>query len=521
MNKYIWRTSLVWLLLIGSAAGVFFYRSRVKPNAKSEAHEPEPIAVGPAVGSKNTVTDEQRAVDVPLVPIQLTPERMQSIGVKTGTVEYQQLSDEIRATGTVAIDETRVSYVQIRFPGYVREVFANATFLQVHKGQPLFTVYSPDLVQTQREFLLAEQNEKAMEGSGVEGVASGSASLVHAAEERLRQWNFPESDIEKLRKTGKATTEIAINSPVSGYITERNALPNLYAEPSTRLYTIADLSRVWIDAQVFQDAIGRVRPGEAAEITLDAYPGQLLRGTVQAILPQVDAATRTVAVRLAVANPGLRLKPGMYVNVALKANAGRQLVVPASAVLESGLRHVAFLDQGDGRIEPKEVQLGMRVGDMVVVTGGLQVHQKIVTSANFLIDSESQIQSAAGAPEAAPPATSSQSSSKAATQVKVSFSTHPDPPSKGPNKIDVTVTEANGTPCAGADVSAVFFMAAMPAMGMPASRVTAHLNETRAGNYSGTATLDSGGTWQLTITVKRNGQVIAVKSATIAAAGGM
>jgi RND family efflux transporter MFP subunit len=521
MNKYIWRTSLVWLLLIASAAGVFFYRSRVKTNAQPQSHEPEPVAVGPAVGANAAATDAQPAVDVSLVPIQLTPERMQSIGVKTGTVEYQQLNDEIRATGTVAIDETRVSYVQIRFPGYIRDVYANATFMQVHKGQPLLTVYSPDLVQTQREFLLAQQNEKAMEGSGVEGVASGTISLVHAAEERLRQWNVSESDIDKLRKTGKTTTETTVNSPVSGYITERNALPNLYAEPSTRLYTIADLSRVWIDAQVFQNDIGRVRPGEPADITMDAYPGQVLHGAVQAILPQVDTATRTIAVRLEVANPGTRLKPGMYVNVALKAKMGKQLVVPSSAVLESGLRHIAFLDKGDGRIEPKEVQLGTRVGDMVVVTSGLEAHQRIVTSANFLIDSESQIQSAAGATEAVPVATPTQTASNTAAQLKVSFGTHPDPPSKGSNTIEVSVTEAKGAPASGADVSATFSMQAMPAMGMPASRVTAHLNETRTGIYSGTAMLNSGGTWQLTIAVKRNGQVVAVKTATIAAAGGM
>jgi Cu(I)/Ag(I) efflux system membrane fusion protein/cobalt-zinc-cadmium efflux system membrane fusion protein len=301
---------------------------------------------------------------------------------------------------------------------------------------------------------------------------------------------------------------------------ERNALPNLYAEPSTRLYTIADLSRVWIDAQVFQNDIGRVRPGESADISMDAYPGQVLHGTVQAILPQVDAATRTVAVRLAVANPGMRLKPGMYVNVALKLSIGKQLVVPSSAVLESGLRHIAFIDKGDGRIEPKEVQLGTRVGDMVVVTGGLEAHQKIVTSANFLIDSESQIQSAANAP-AAESATGAQPAANAAAQLMISFVTHPDPPSKGSNQIDVSVAEANGAPAAGADVNATFFMQAMPAMGMPASRVSAHLNETHAGSYSGTTTLTSGGTWQLTITVKRNGQVVATKTAAIAVAGGM
>src|SRR5215469_4001028 len=164
MNKYVWRTSLVWLLLIAGATGILLYRSRTRA-AKAESSGIEPVAVGPAVSSKSPDREEAQAMDTPLAaPIQLTPERMQSIGVKTGTVEYQELSDEIRATGTVAIDESRVSYVQIRYPGYIRDVYANATFMQVRKGQPLFTVYSPDLVQTQREFLLAAQNEKAMAG---------------------------------------------------------------------------------------------------------------------------------------------------------------------------------------------------------------------------------------------------------------------------------------------------------------------------------------------------------------------
>jgi len=519
MNKYIWRTSVVWLLLIAGAIGVLKYRSHVHAAPGNDGHQSEPVASGPEASSTTSGIDV-RATDAPLVPIQLSAERMQSIGVKTGSAEYQQINDEIRATGTVAIDESRVSYVQIRFPGYIRAVYANATFMQVRKGQPLFTVYSPDLVQTQREFLLARQGEKAMSGSAVEGVASGSSSLVHAAEERLRQWEISDADIEKVSQTGMPITEITVKAPVSGFITERGALPNLFAEPSTRLYTIADLSRVWIDAQVFQDAIGRVRPGETAEVTTDAYPGQVLHATVQSILPQVDPATRTVAVRLSVANPGFRLKPGMYVNASLKAGMGRQLVVPAAAVIESGLRHIVFLDRGDGRLEPKEIQVGARVGDMLVVLGGLEAKQRIVTSANFLIDSESQLQAAAGGTESSA-VSDSASTPRQPDQVKIDFSTRPNPPSKGRNQIEVSVREPNGAASTGADVSAAFYMAAMPAMGMPSMQASARLREVRAGSYSGTVELGSGGTWQMTITVRRNGKVIGVKSASVDAAGGM
>ena len=210
----------------------------------------------------------------------------------------------------------------------------------------------------------------------------------------------------------------------------------------------------------------------------------------------------------------------MYVNVALKANLGKQLVVPASAVLESGLRHIVFIDRGEGRFDPKEIQLGNRVGDLVVVTNGLEVHQKIVTSANFLIDSESQIQAAAGASEAVPSAPSSAGLPSTA-QLKIEFTRRPSPPTKGSNRFIAVVTNPDGSPCTGAEVSATFFMAAMPAMGMPSSHVEGRLIELGAGTYTGVVTLNSGGTWQVTITVKRAGQVVAVKKASIDAAGGM
>ncbi len=239
----------------------------------------QPVASGPPADAdepKPSMSDmPNMKMDTPLVPVQLTPERMQSIGVQIGTVEYKQLSDDIRATGTVDINERLLSYVQVRFPGYIRKVFANATYQYVHKGEPLFTIYSPDLVATQQEYLLARQNQKTLGASTVDGVASGAELLSAAAEQRLEQWEVPQSEIAKLKETGKPVTDLTINSPVEGYITERNALPNMYAEPSTKLYTVADLSRVWVNAQVFQDDIGRVKlaiPHRSPSIRIQAAP---------------------------------------------------------------------------------------------------------------------------------------------------------------------------------------------------------------------------------------------------------
>lgn len=519
MNKYIVRTSLVWIALLLTVGAALFYRSRVR-SSPAMPHDTgtQPVASGPAESPNETAP---QVTEARLAPMQLSPERMQSIGVKVGTVEYRRLDDDIRATGSVAIDERQVSYVQSRFSGYIRKVFANATYQYIQKGQPLFTIYSPELVATQQEYLLAEQNQKALASSTVSGVASSAASLSDAAEERLVQLGVPATELAKLKQTGKPITDLVFNSPASGYITEYNALPNMSVEPAILLYTLADLSQVWVNAQIFQDDIGRVRPGDTAQITVDSYPGRVFYGRIEEILPQVDLATRTVNVRLAVGNPSLKLKPGMFVNVDLKTSLGRQLVIPASAVLQSGTRQLAFLYSGDGRIEPKEIMLGLRSGDNFVVAKGLTAGQKIVTSANFLIDSESQFQAAAGSFAPPPPGVGNNALAANAPQAKIEFTTDPSPPAKGANTFRVRLTDATGVPIIGADVTVAFYMAAMPAMGMGAMNTTGRLSEKGGGMYEGTGTLGSGGTWQVTITAQKSGQIIATKQMSVNTTGGM
>lgn len=356
----------------------------------------------------------------------------------------------------------------------------------------------------------------------MDGVASGAAALTTAAEARLRQWNIPDTEIATVRETGKPISDLVIDSPVSGYITERNALPNLYVEPATRLYAIADLSRIWVYAQVFQDDVGRLKPDDPALITVDAYPERSFRGRIESILPQVDMATRTVRVRLEVANPDLKLKPGMFVNAEFKANVGRHLIVPASAVLQSGTRQLAFVDQGGGRLTPKDVVLGPRVGDDVIVLQGLSAGQRIVTSANFLIDSESQLQADAGSYAPPPPGASSAAIQPSQTaQLNIDFTTDPNPPHKGNNALHLKLTGSDGNPISGADVSVTFFMPAMPAMGMAAMTTQAKLSGQGKGMYQGSGVLESGGSWQVTIAVQKNGKTLGTKQLRINATGGM
>jgi len=461
--------------------------------------------------------------EIPLAPIQLTPQRMQSIGIVLGKVESKSVNSELRCYGNVQVDERRQAYVQTRFAGWIRKVYADATGNFIGKGQPLFTIYSPDLVATEQEYLLAKKNSESLQQSTVNGVASGASSLFNAAKERLLQWEVSPGEIEKLDQGGKPITDLTIYSPVSGYITDKKALPNMYVQPETMLYTVADLSDVWVLAQVFQSDAGKIKPGDAAEVTVDAYPGRVFNGRVQYVLPQLDINTRTLPVRLVFPNPGLKLRPGMYVNVRVKLPMGRQFVVPASAAFHSGTRNLIFVYQGEGNIEPREVEFGPQVGDEIVVSKGLKAEEQIVTSANFLIDSEAQLQAAAGAFVPPPPGAGQAASMNAPAQqqANVELTTDPNPPHKGSNTVRVKLTGQDGQPIAGANVTVTFYMAAMPAMGMAAMKTAINASDKGGGMYEGKGDLGSGGTWQVTIRAQQNGQTIANKQLTLNATGGM
>ena len=461
--------------------------------------------------------------EIPLAPIQLTPQRMQSIGMVLGRVESKAVSSELRFYGNVQVDERRQAYVQTRFAGWIRKVYADATGNFIGRGQPLFTIYSPDLVATEQEYLIAKKNADTLQVSNVSGVASGASTLFTAAKERLLQWEISPAEIEKLDQGGNPITDLTIYCPVSGYITQKNALPNMYVQPETMLYTVVDLSSVWVLAQVFQSDAGKIKPGDPAEVMVDAYPGRVFNGRVDYILPQFDMNTRTLPVRLVLPNPGLKLRPGMYVNVRTKRSMGRQLVVPASAAFHSGTRNLVFVYSGEGSIEPREVELGPQVGAELVVTNGVKAQEQIVTSANFLIDSEAQLQATAGAFVPPPPGAGQVASMNAPAQpqANVELTTAPETPHKGSNIVRVNLTGQDGQPVAGASVTVTFYMAAMPAMGMAAMKTVVNASDKGGGIYQGKADLGSGGTWQVTIRAQQNGQTIANKQLTVNATGGM
>jgi len=478
------------------------------------------VARGPAVTTQPTSpVGAGPNADPGLAPLQLSPQRMQEIGVTSATVEMKDVSDDLNVPGNVDIDEERLSYVQSRFPGWIQDVQANATYQYVRKGQRLFTMYSPDIVSSEQEYLLARQNKSAFSQDAHGMGTQEDGWMLKAAEERLQQFGVSAQVIADLEQTGKVQRNIAVESPASGYIIERNALPNEYVQPDTKLYTIADLSTVWVYANVFQNDVGKLRPGDQAQVTVDAYPGRHFNGRIDQILPQVDMTTRTVRVRLVFSNPGVILKPGMYVNVVISVRLGRQMVIPASAVLQTGTRAVAFVDHGNGSLEPRTVVVGSQIDDSVVVISGLKAGEKVVSSANFLVDSEAQLQAAMGA--FAPATPQPAAGSAPATQVQVDLSTDPSPPRKGSNMVRVKLTGSDGKPVPGAQVTATFFMPAMPAMGMAAERDAATLSDKGDGIYEGSIQLATGGTWQVTVTVQRGGQTVGTKQLSVSALGGM
>jgi RND family efflux transporter MFP subunit len=456
-------------------------------------------------------------------PVQLSPEHRQLIGLQIATVEEKDLVGKVETTGLVEPDEQLEGYVQTRFTGWIRQVFVNQTFQFVKKGQPLFTIYSPDLVSTENEYLIALQSQRQLEKSSVQGVAEGAHQLISGARDRLKQFGVPEREIQRLQREGTTRDAVDIDSPMTGYVVERNALPNMYVQPDTKLYSITTLSNIRIYAAVFQNQIGLIKVGDPVSVAVDAYPGQKFIGRVDFIWEAMDAMTRTAKVRCSFANPQGLLKIGMYVGVSITPRLGRGLVIPDSGVFRTGEHNTVFIDRGDGYLTPTEVELGPHLERSFQVLKGLRAGDRIVSSANFLIDSESQLQAAAGTFAPPPPGVSA-AAGQPQTQgpaVSADLTTDPNPPARGTNKLIATLKDPTGKAIAGAQVSVTFYMAAMPSMGMAAMKAQSNLTDQGNGTYSGKVDLQSGGTWQVTIAATRDGQAIAAKQFNTSVSGAM
>jgi RND family efflux transporter MFP subunit len=351
--------------------------------------------LNPATGNELEPVYADDPSTMPMGTIRVSPEKQQLIGVRYGTADYTAGVHSFRAVGKVAFDETRIARVQTKIEGWIDEVYVDFVGKLIKQGQPLLTLYSPEMLATQEEFLLALRSQDIMKSSPLAGSLQQAGSLVAAARRRLELWDLSEAQIDEIARTGKTIRNIRLYSPIGGYVMTRNAFPKQRITPETELYTIVDLSKVWIMAEVFESEAPMVRLGMPASVTLPYAGGRRLSAKVDYIQPQIEAMTRTLMVRLEADNAGMVLKPDMFVDVDFRVAMARRLTVPSEAVLDSGLRQTVFVDRGNGYLEPRQVETGERIGDRIEIVKGLRAGERVVTSGNFLIDSESQLKSAA------------------------------------------------------------------------------------------------------------------------------
>lgn len=315
-------------------------------------------------------------------------QRRQSIGVTTEAVARRPLTRTVRAVGRVAYDETGLVDVSLKVRGWIGEIFVDAPGMRVRRGDPLFTLYSPELFAAQEELVAAAASQRAALSGGAPGRAD---YLVTAARRRLRLWDIGEDQVERALRAGKALEYVPITSPASGYVIEKNVVQGAAIEPGMRLYRIADLDRVWLEADLYESDLALVKVGDPVRIHLPYAPESSLEGRVAFLYPYLDEVPRTGRARIDLANPGLALKPAMYADVTIDKALGERLAVPEDAILYAGERSFVFVDLGEGRLKPRQVRTGQVAGDWVEILDGIDEGERVVTSGNFLIAAESRL----------------------------------------------------------------------------------------------------------------------------------
>ena len=339
--------------------------------------------------------------------------------------------------------------------------------------------------------------------------------LIVAARQRLALWDVPVEEIRQLEETRQVHDVVPFRSPVSGYVLEKQAVKGLHIMPGQSLYKVADLSVVWIEADVYENELTLVRSGARATVTVDAYPNDRAAARVVYIYPSVNEQTRTTKVRFELANRGGRFKPGMFANVEVVSPLGTGLTAPANAVLDSGREQIVFVAEGEGRFSPRRVKIGRHLGDNIQILEGLKEGETIATGATFFLDSESQLRASLQGYQSLP--SSPPANATPAAGVDITLRIQPDPPKAGENQLEVTIKDASGMPVDDAQVSVQFYMPAMPTMNMPAMRNEVKLTGAGGGVYRGTGQIMIAGRWDTTVTIARGGQRVGSKQIVVVA----
>ncbi|MGD8329625.1 MAG: efflux RND transporter periplasmic adaptor subunit [Acidobacteriota bacterium] len=336
----------------------------------------------------------ETAGDMPANAVMISPERQQLIGLRTARVERRNLDQTIRTVGVVEYDERRVAHIHTKVSGWIEQLDVDFTGELVEEGQRLLEIYSPELLSTQEEYLLALRARGTLGNSRFDVVRQSSDSLLEATRRRLELWDIPDEQIMALEEQGVPFKTLPVYSPIRGFVIHKAAYEGQHVGPEAELYTIADLREVWITADIYEYELPLISVGQRAEVTLPYFPGERFSGRVDYIYPYLEGETRTAKARLVFANPDWKLKPDMYANVVLTAELGEGLVIPEDAVIDTGVRQVAFRALPGGHFQPVEIQTGVKVGDWLQVLSGLDEDEEIVTGAAFLVDSESRLGSA-------------------------------------------------------------------------------------------------------------------------------
>jgi Cu(I)/Ag(I) efflux system membrane fusion protein/cobalt-zinc-cadmium efflux system membrane fusion protein len=453
--------------------------------------------------------------ETPRGDVTLDIRRQQLIGVRTARVTRSTAAPTIRAVGIVKYDETRLKDINIRIDGWVRHLNVDYTGQRVRKGDPLFILYSPEILATQREYLLAKTTRDALAQSHAEDIQHHAEQLVEAARQRLVAWDIAPVDVAKLEESGTPDGLTVFRSPFDGLVLEKPVIDGMHVTAGQTLYKVGDLSVVWVDADIYERDAKSLHLGTPVSITVDAYPGEHFGGKTTFIYPTVNEDTRTLKARLALSNPGERLKPGMFAQVELNAPAAAALVAPTDAVLDSGTEQVVFMAQGEGRFHPQRVKIGRRLPDGIEILEGVREGDEVATSAAFFLDSESQLR--ASLQDYAASTTTGPATALSGGQLDIVFRTTPDPPKTGENSFEVTVKDAKGKPIADADVSVQFYMPPMPTMNMPAMRNTVKVAPAGGGVYRGSGEVMMGGRWDVTVSVTSQGQSLGSKQIAVVA----
>jgi Cu(I)/Ag(I) efflux system membrane fusion protein len=400
-------TIIVISLLVVAGALAYLYRAELKSTLTkiglfTQAPENKPAghqhgAVPPPSETKEAPTQAAQTEEAPTVEV--PTDKQQMIGVRTVKAAIQPMRRVIRTVGRIEFDEKKLATANTKIEGWIEKLHVDYVGRTVQKGEPLAEIFSPELVATQQEFL--NTLRWANQGKGVTDertamlLVKDAQTLLEAAKERLRLWDISDEQIQKIETSGKPIRTLTIYSPAGGYVTQKMAVQGMRVMPGEKLFDIVDLSSVWIVADIYEYELPLIKVGQMARIGLSYFPGKEFSSRVDYIYPSLASDTRTAKVRFTIPNPDGTLKPQMFTTVEIKINLGNRLAVPSEAVIDTGVRRIAYIDKGEGYFEPREVTTGLKVDDLVEVTSGIKAGEKVASSANFLIDSEAQLKGVA------------------------------------------------------------------------------------------------------------------------------